>query len=167
MSRVALIAAMAANRVIGANGQVPWHIAEDMRRFRELTMGKPCIMGRKTWESLPKKPLAGRLNIVVTRNAHYDAPGAEVVHSLSHALARAAEEKADEIAVIGGADIYRVALPYADVLRLTKLDADYTGDAQFPVVACAQWRESSRETHQTEDGLRYAFLTFQRVRAAD
>lgn len=167
MSRVALIAAMAANRVIGAGGQIPWHIPEDMRRFRALTLGKPCIMGRKTWESLPKKPLAGRANIVVTRNADYAAPGAEIVHSLSHALARARAEKPDEIAVIGGAGIYRVALPFADVLRLTKLDADYPGDAQFPVVACAEWRETAREMHETPDGLRYAFLTFERVRSND
>lgn len=167
MSRVALIAAMASNRVIGANGKVPWHLSEDMRHFRALTMGKPCIMGRKTWEGLPKKPLPGRLNIVVTRNSHYGAQGADVVHSLSHALARAEEEKPDEIAVIGGADIYRVALPFADVLRLTKLDADFAGDTQFPAIVCSEWRESARETHQTPDGLRYAFLTFERVRPAD
>ncbi|MGH6889665.1 MAG: dihydrofolate reductase [Rhizomicrobium sp.] len=166
MSRVALVAAMASNRVIGANGQIPWHIPEDMQRFRQLTMGKPCIMGRKTWESLPKKPLPGRLNIVVTRNSHYAAPGADVVHSLSSALSRAQEEQADEIAVIGGADIYRVALPFADVLRLTKLEAGYPGDAQFPVVACAEWRETAREMHEAEDGLRYAFLTLERVRPA-
>jgi dihydrofolate reductase len=166
MSRVAIIAAMAANRVIGANGQIPWHIPEDMRRFRQLTLGKPCIMGRKTWESLSKRPLPGRLNIVVSRNSHYAAPGADVVHSLSSALARAREEKADEIAVIGGADIYRVAIPFADVLRLTKLDADHPGDTQFPVVACAEWRQTARETHETQEGLRYAFLTFERVRPA-
>ncbi|HEY3776776.1 MAG TPA: dihydrofolate reductase [Rhizomicrobium sp.] len=163
MSRIAIVAAMAANRVIGANGRIPWHIGDDMRRFRQLTMGNPCIMGRKTWESLPKSPLPGRLNIVVTRDKAYHAPGASVVHSLAGAIARAGAEHSDEIAVIGGADIYRVALPFADVLRLTKLDAEFAGDAHFPMVACAEWHETAREMHVTEDGLRYAFLTFERV----
>lgn len=166
MSRIALVAAMAANRVIGANGTIPWRIAGDMRRFRQLTMGKPCIMGRKTWESLPKKPLPGRLNIVATRNSHYSAPGACLVHSFNDAVARAQQEETDEIAVIGGADIYRAALPLAGVLHLTKLDAEFAGDAHFPAIEAAEWRETCREAHATEEGLRYAFVTLERVRPA-
>src|SRR5690348_2222346 len=101
MSRIVLVVARAANGVIGEKGKVPWRILEDMRRFKQLTMGKPCIMGRKTWDSLPKKPLSGRLNIVATRDPHFTAEGADVVHSFDEAVARANAESTGEIAVIG------------------------------------------------------------------
>ena len=110
MSRIALVVAKAANGVIGDRSRIPWRLPEDMRRFKQLTMGKPCIMGRTTWDSLPKKPLPGRLNIVVTRNPNFIADGAAVVHSFGDAIARGQSESADEIAVIGGEEIYRAAL---------------------------------------------------------
>src|SRR5947207_15972516 len=105
---------MAENRVIGKGGTLPWRIPEDMKWFREITMGKPCVMGRKTWESLPKRPLPGRTNIVVTRADGYGADGAIVVSSLAAAIEAAAREKPEEVAVIGGAQVYAEALPRAD-----------------------------------------------------
>src|ERR1700744_3593236 len=103
MSRVALVLARADNGVIGANNAIPWRIADDMKSFKSITMGNPIVMGRKTWDSFPKKPLPGRTNIVITRDAHWRAEGAVVTHSFEDALARARSEKPDEIAVIGGA----------------------------------------------------------------
>ena len=110
---ISLVVAVAQNGIIGNNGKIPWRIADDMRHFKAVTLGKPCIMGRKTWESLPKKPLPGRTNIVVTRDASFEAPGAVIVHSLEEAFARAEAQQAPEIAVIGGADIYAAALSRA------------------------------------------------------
>lgn len=167
MSRIALVAALAANRVIGANGRIPWRISEDMRRFKSLTLGKPCIMGRKTWESLPKKPLPERLNIVLTRDVNYAPPGAEIVHSLSSAIARADQDKPEEIAVIGGADIYRAALPLADRLYLTEVAAAFAGDTWFPDFDRNEWREIARRPHKTPDGLAYAFVTLERVSTSE
>lgn len=163
MSRVALVVAKAANGAIGNHGTIPWRIPEDMRRFKQITMGKPCIMGRKTWDSLPKKPLPGRLNIVVTRDLHYSAEAAVVVHSLEEAFAQA--HTSGEVAVIGGAQIYRTALPHADVIYLTKVLAEFTGDAHFPPIDRAEWRETAQEDHVTDAGLRYRFLTLERIRA--
>ncbi|HEX4081043.1 MAG TPA: dihydrofolate reductase [Rhizomicrobium sp.] len=164
MTRIALVVAAASNGVIGSRGAIPWHIPEDMRRFRSLTMGKPCIMGRKTWESLPKKPLSGRLNIVVTRDAGLAAPGAEVVPTFEAAVERAEREGADEIAVIGGAEIYRAALLLADLVHLTEIHAAFDGDARLPALSVEDWREASREEHLSGEGLRYAFVTLERVR---
>lgn len=162
MSRLALVVARAANNVIGAGGTIPWRIPEDMRHFRDMTMGRPCIMGRKTWESLPKKPLPGRLNIVVSRNSCLDAAGALVEGSFESALARVREADPAEIAVIGGAEIYRAALPFADIIHLTEVDAIFEGDTYFPVLAHDEWREAARENHMTADGLRFAFVTLRR-----
>jgi dihydrofolate reductase len=127
-------------------------------------MGKPCLMGRKTWESLPKKPLPGRLNIVVTRAAGFAAPGAVVVNSVETAIQRAQRESADEIAVIGGAEIYRATLDRADVVHLTEVHAGFDGDARFPALNLDEWRETSREEQVPSEGLRYAFVTLERVR---
>lgn len=164
MSRLALVVARAANNVIGAGGAIPWRIPDDMRHFRDVTMGKPCIMGRKTWESLPKKPLPGRLNIVVSRSPDFRAPGALVEDSFETALARAQATDPVEIAVIGGAEIYRAALPRADIIHLTEVDAMFAGDTYFPELACDEWRETVRENHMTADGLRFAFVTLCRER---
>jgi dihydrofolate reductase len=163
MSRIALVVARAANGVIGDNGKIPWRLPEDMRRFRQVTMGKPCVMGRKTWDSLPKKPLPGRLNIVVTRDLHFIAEGAAVVHSLDEAIARARLESADEIAIIGGEGIYRAALPRADVIHLTEVLAEFPGDAYFPAIDASAWRETAREDHVPDSGLEYRFVTLERV----
>ncbi len=162
MSKIALVVARAANGVIGAKGGIPWRIPDDMRHFKRLTLGKPCIMGRKTWESLPKKPLADRLNIVVTRDPGFSAPGAVVAHSFDDALARAERDAPSEIAVIGGAAIYEAALPSAQVLHLTEVHAAFEGDVFFPDLPSADWRETAREEHVAPDGLRYAFVTRER-----
>ena len=161
MTHISLILAMSSNGVIGADGALPWRIAEDMRRFKALTMGKPCIMGRKTWDSLPKKPLPGRINIVVTRDAHFAADGAVVVHSVDDALALAAAEKPDEIMVIGGAEIYKAALPRATRIHLTEVEGDFEGDARMPPFDPAVWKEVSRERH-VSDGVAFSYVTLQK-----
>lgn len=161
---LALIAACARGGVIGIANRLPWHLPEDMKFFRETTRGKPVIMGRKTWESLPAafRPLPGRLNIVVSRNPGFEAPGASVVASLPEALAAAGDA---EIAfVIGGAELYRQALPLADRLLLTEIDQAYDGDAFFPEFDRNTWTETARDARVAESGLAFAFVTYQRVR---
>lgn len=148
--RISLIVARAENGVIGADGKLPWRIPADMKWFKANTLGKPVIMGRKTWESLPKRPLPERRNIVITRNATYRAEGAEVVPSLAAALALCAG--ADEVMVIGGAEIYALALPQASRIYLTRVHASPTGDAHMPEFSSARWREVSCERHATEGG---------------
>jgi len=162
MTHISFVVARARNGVIGRDNRIPWHIPEDMRRFKAITMGKPLVMGRKTWDSLPKKPLPGRTNIVVTRDRNFAAEGAVVVHSVEEALARAQTEKPDEIAVIGGAEIYAALLPRATRVHLTEVDLDPEGDASMPGFDPAQWREVDRESHATPDGLRYAYVTLER-----
>ena len=162
MSRLALVLAVADNGVIGSAGAIPWRIPADMRRFKALTIGKPVIMGRKTWESLPKKPLPARLNIVVTRDTSFKAEGAEVVHSLDDAILRAEREASDEIAVVGGAEIYLAALPRTDVIHLTEVHVDASGDVRMPAFDRAIWREAAREAHETDGGLRYSYVTLAR-----
>ena len=164
---LSLIAAIARNRAIGKDGQLLWQLPEDMRHFREITSGKPLIMGRKTWESLPEKfrPLPGRLNIVVSRNPQYHAAGAVLSASLEDALQQAARlaPGAAEIFVIGGAELYRQALPLADRLYLTEIDADFVGDTFFPTLNPAQWQETHHQTippaSGTNDGRTFT-LTF-------
>jgi dihydrofolate reductase len=163
MTAISLVVAMAQNGVIGNDGKIPWRIADDMRHFKALTLGKPCIMGRKTWDSLPRKPLPGRVNIVVTRDVRFQAPGALVVHSLDEGFAYAGSEHTPEIAVIGGADIYAAALSRATRIYLTQVHRDFAGDAFFPTIDRVLWRETAREDRATEDGLRYSFVTLERV----
>jgi dihydrofolate reductase len=163
MSRIALVVAKAANGVIGDRGRIPWRISEDMRRFKQFTMGRPCVMGRKTWDSLPKKPLPGRSNIVVTRDPRFTAEGATVVHSLDEAIARARSESSDEIGVIGGEEIYRAALPKADVIYLTEVLAEFSGDAHFPAIDPREWLETAREERVSDSGLPYRFLMLERI----
>ena len=161
---LALIAAHARDRVIGIDNRMPWHLPEDMKFFRETTRGKPVIMGRKTWESLPDafRPLPGRANIVVSRNPGFEAPGARVTASLAEALAAAGDA---EIAfVIGGAELYRQALPIADRLLLTEIDQDYPGDAFFPAFTAEDWSEASRAPQTSASGLPFAFVTYERRR---
>ncbi len=166
MSRpvLALVAACGRGLVIGVDNRLPWHLPEDMKFFRETTRGKPVIMGRKTWESLPDafRPLPGRLNIVVSRNPGYQATGAQVVGSLPDALTAAGE--AEIACVIGGAELYRQALPLADRLILTEIDQDYPGDAFFPAFASDEWLEVSRLPQVSATGLPFAFVTYERRR---
>ncbi|MBI5110338.1 MAG: dihydrofolate reductase [Rhodocyclales bacterium] len=157
-----LIAAVAKNGVIGKDNRLPWHLPADLRHFKALTTGHAVIMGRKTWESLPEKfrPLPGRQNIVVTRSAAYAAAGATVAGSLPDAVAAAAGEEAF---VIGGAELYQVALPLADRLQLTEIDAEFDGDTWFPARDPRQWREAVREAHRDETGPGYAFVRYERI----
>lgn len=159
---LALIAACARGGVIGIDNRLPWHLPEDMKFFRETTRGKPVIMGRKTWESLPDafRPLPGRINIVISRNPSFQAAGGTVVGSLEDALAAAGDA---EIAfVIGGAELYRQALPLADRLLLTEIDRDFAGDAFFPAFDRDAWQEVSCAARIAESGLPFAFVTYQR-----
>ena len=153
---------MAANRVIGRNNALPWHLPADLKRFKHLTTGHPVVMGRKTYESIGR-PLPGRRNLVVTRNPGFVAPGCELAHSLDAAIAACGG--AAQIFVIGGAELYRQALPYAQRLEFTEIDADFDGDAHFPAYPAAQWRETAREIHDAEPGtpFRYDFVSYERV----
>lgn len=137
--------AVSRNGVIGRAGGLPWHISSDLKRFKAITMGKPLIMGRKTWESLPKKPLPGRQNIVITRQKNYQAEGAVVVADTASALAAAG--KVEEICVIGGGEIFTKFLAKADRIYLTEVDLEVEGDTRFPVIDPNQWLETAREIH--------------------
>ena len=160
--RVTLVVAVAQNGVIGNKGALPWRIPADLRRFKSLTMGKPVIMGRKTWESLPKKPLPGRTNILVTRDPTYRAEGAAAVSSFEEALKAAAKGNASEIMVIGGEAIFAAALPLAARVELTEVAAAPEGDAFMPDFDRALWRETLRDGPHDADGLRYSFVTLER-----
>ncbi len=159
-TRVFLVAAVARNGVIGAGGKLPWHLPEDLKHFRQLTLNHPVIMGRRTWDSLGK-PLAGRRNIVVSRSAGFAAPGAAIAASLADALALCAGEPA--AFVIGGSEIYAAALPFADGLELTEIDRDYEGDARFPAWDRTAWRVSKREAHAWSDGVRFSFVRYEKA----
>jgi dihydrofolate reductase len=152
--RVTLILARARNGVIGARGGLPWHLPEDLAFFKRTTMGHPIVMGRKTWESIGR-PLPGRRSVIVTRDRGFTAPGAEVVHSLDEAIRRCADT--DEIFVIGGAQLYADALPCADRLLLTEIDADFDGDTFLPAPGSEAWTESSRERHPPSDTRPFGF----------
>lgn len=163
MPEIVLIAAVARNRVIGQNNQMLWHIPEDMQHFRTFTAGSTVIMGRKTWESLPGRlrPLPGRRNIVVSRQADYAAPGAELAPSPEAALALLG---ADETAfIIGGAEIYGQTLGLAQRLEITEVDLAPEGDAWFPEIGAADWRETARQAGVSQDGTAYAFVTYTRL----
>lgn len=160
MPVISLVAAMARNRVIGAGNRLPWHISDDLKRFKRLTIGAPVIMGRRTHESILErtgKPLPGRRNIVVTRQPGARWEGCEVARSLDEAITLAGD--APEVFVIGGGELYAAALPRADRLYLTLIEADYAGDAFFPELDSADWRETARES-----GAGFAFVTCERAR---
>ncbi len=141
--------ARAKNGVIGRSGELPWRLAADMRRFRALTLGKPVIMGRKTWQSLPRRPLPGRLNLVLSRQPEFEAGGAIVCEDFAEALEiareQAAEDGVGEVCVIGGADLFALALPRAQRIYLTEIDGDPAGDVTMPPLDETGWREASRE----------------------
>jgi dihydrofolate reductase len=158
--RLYLIAAVANNGVIGAQGKLPWHLPEDLAHFKKITLGHPILMGRRTWESLGK-PLPGRENIVISRKAGFEAPGASVAASLEAALALCTGEAT--AFVIGGAEIYAAALPLADGLVLTEIDRDYEGDTRFPEWDRTAWRASQKETHTSNAGVRFDFVLYERI----
>ncbi|MCP2041431.1 dihydrofolate reductase [Neisseria sp. HSC-16F19] len=158
---ITLIAAVADNGCIGMDNGMPWHIPEDFAFFKQYTLGKPVLMGRKTWDSLPRKPLPGRRNIVITRQTDWQAEGAERADSLETALYMAAD--AAEIIIMGGAEIYTQALPLATDLRLTEVALTVDGDAFFPPLPPGQWQSVSREEHESGKGIRFAFVHYRRA----
>ena len=157
-TRVYLVAAVAANGIIGANGQLPWSLPADLKHFKRLTMGHPIIMGRRTWESL-KGPLPGRDNIVVTRQAGYDAPGAAVASSLEAALELFIGEPV--AFVIGGHQLFAESLPIAAGLVMTEIYRDYAGDTTFPDYDRSRWKESQREQPVAVDGTKFDFVLYE------
>ena len=156
-----LIFARARNGVIGHNNTLPWHLPEDLAHFKATTLGQPVIMGRKTWDSLPVKfrPLPGRMNIVVTRQTDWHSDGAHVIHSIDEALQACPAES--QPWVIGGAELYRLAMPLATRVVETEIDADYEGDAFAPELD-ASWQEASRTTHVAANGLHYSLVNWVR-----
>ncbi len=164
---LSLIVAMDVNRVIGRDGRIPWSLPDDMKWFREVTMGKPVVMGRKTYESIPDKfrPLPGRQNIVLTRRQDYEAAGATVVHTIPDALAAAGA--VPEIMVAGGGDLYAQLLPQADRLYWTLIEAMFPGDVHFPEIDPANWRKIYWEVHELDERHPYPFiwLILERARA--
>jgi dihydrofolate reductase len=160
--KLGLVYARARNGVIGKDGVLPWHLPEDLAHFRKVTMGAPVIMGRRTWESLPAKfrPLPGRKNIVVTRQAGWTFEGAEVANSVEQAVERCEPEA--HAWLIGGAELYRHAVPLAQIAEVTEIDADFEGDTYAPELG-PEWRELAREEHTAANGLRFAFVTYGRA----
>ena len=161
--KISLIVAMANHRVIGKGNALPWHLPADLRHFKATTMGHPIIMGRKTHESIGR-PLPGRTNIVVTHKRDFRAEGCVVVHSLHEALQAAGE--ADEVFIMGGASLYEQALPLADRIYLTRIDADIDGDTYFPEIDWTEWQEIERQAFQPDakNPHAYSFLIIERRR---
>ena len=166
---IALVVAVAENGVIGWQGGLAWHQSSDLKFFRKVTMNKPLIMGRKTFESIGK-PLDGRDNIVITRNSSFEAPGILVAANLEEALEMAREKArargADEISIIGGAQIYELTLPVADRIYLSEIHSSPDGDTFFPQIDKSQWREISRERHAAgpKDSADYSLVVLERIR---
>ena len=163
--RVHIVVIVAENNAIGKDNALLCHLPDDMKRFKSLTMGKPVIAGRKTYDSIGK-PLPGRRNIVISRQAGLKIAGCEVVGSFVDALSICGE--ASDVAVIGGAEIYRLALPLTDTIHLTRLHATLEGDVFFPSLDPSQWREVACEEHAADERHRYAFafVTLERIRSA-
>jgi len=151
---ISIVVAASTNNVIGAQGQLPWQLSDDLKRFKQLTLGKPIVMGRLTWESIGR-PLPGRQNIVVTRQADFIADGCDVVASPAAALAAAGD--AGEIMIIGGSQLYELFLPKADRLYVTRVHAEVEGDVFFPEIDAGIWRLAEREMHAADDANQFAF----------
>ena len=160
---IALIYARAANGVIGKDGTMPWHLPEDLAHFKQLTLGAPVIMGRKTWDSLPPRfrPLPGRANIVVTRQENWSQTGTQRSFSLREALQIAEQSNPATVWVIGGAQIYAQALPLAQRVEVTEIAQDFAGDAHAPELG-PEWLETAREAHTSTSGLPFAFVRYER-----
>lgn len=156
---ISIIAAVAKNRVIGRGNDLPWHLPDDMKFFMQTTNGHHVIMGRKNYESLPEKfrPLPNRTNIVVTRQKDYKAPGCTIVHELSDGIRLAKSNGEKELFIIGGAEIYKLALPMTNVLYLTEIDAELEGDTFFPTWNKKDWKEMSRQHHTADAKHKFAF----------
>jgi dihydrofolate reductase len=161
--KISMIAAMAHDRVIGKDNQMPWHLPADLAHFKRVTLGKPVLMGRKTFESIGR-PLPGRRNLVISRNPDYQAEGIEVVGSVEAALALLAGSSVEELMVIGGGHLYAEMLPIADCLYLTRIDLAVEGDTRFPAFDDGQWQRVDCESHPADEKNPhpYSFETWQR-----
>ncbi|MGD2118760.1 MAG: dihydrofolate reductase [Chromatiales bacterium] len=159
---ISIVAAMAKNGVIGIDNRLPWHLPDDLKHFKQLTLDKTIVMGRNTWESLPGL-LPRRRHIVISRRADYQAEGAEVMHSITDVLAATKDEA--EIFIVGGANLYAQMLPYAQRMYLTEIDAEIDGDAFFPAWDAQQWHCEQRQLHAADERHAYAFefLTYERT----
>ncbi|MCK4608479.1 MAG: dihydrofolate reductase [Gammaproteobacteria bacterium] len=164
--KIAIIAALANKGVIGNKNKLPWHLPADLRHFKELTLGKPIIMGRKTYESIGK-PLPGRRNIVLTRDQNWQCAGCEVYHNLAAALAALAA--CDEVMIIGGSELYTAALSQAGTMYLTFIQHDFIGDSYFPVWKQSEWQEVEKADYPADNEAPYAysFVRFKRVANSD
>ena len=160
---ISIIVAASENNVIGAQGDLPWRLSDDLKRFKAVTMGKPIVMGRKTWESIGR-PLPGRQNIVVTRQADFVAEGCDVVASVAGAFEAAGG--AEEIMVIGGGQLYELFLPEAQRLYLTRVHAEIDGDAFFPEIVESEWQLVDEEPREADERNEHAY-TFQRFERVD
>lgn len=161
---IVIVVAMAENRCIGRDGDLPWHISTDLKRFKRVTMGHPMIMGRKTFQSIGRV-LPGRPNIIVTRDKAFHAEGTEVCHSFEDALSAAKAHDTGAVMVIGGAEIFSQSLPVADRLDICHVHADVPGDTFFPEIDPSHWAETSRAYHDAEEpgGPAFSFVTYDRV----
>ena len=162
--KISIIVAMAANGVIGQDNELPWHLPADLKHFKQTTMGKPILMGRKTWESIGR-PLPGRTSIVITSDRTYTAPGCIVVNSIEAAIAAAGEQ--EEVMVIGGAELYRQVLPYTDTIYLTRIHQRFEGDTRFPEISDAEWQQLERVDHEADEKnpYDYSFIRLERMHA--
>lgn len=161
--KISLIVAMATNRAIGLNNKMPWHLSADLKKFKAITMGSPIIMGRKTYESIGR-PLPGRSNIIISRNLDYQQTDCLVFNDIKTAIA-ASSKDAEEIFIIGGAELYKATLPLADNLYLTLINQDFTGDTFFPEIDFKAWTEASREDISDDPSVNfsYSFLKLSRT----
>ena len=159
MTQLSIIVAVANGNVIGINNSMPWHLPEDLKRFRTLTTGHHIVMGRKTYESLGRL-LPGRTTVIVTRNHDYAVEGAIIAHSVEEALAACTDD--DEVFLIGGAELYQQGFIHADKLYLTEVHADFEGDAFLPQFDLSRWQEDFRESHAADNGLTFSYVTYTR-----
>ncbi len=162
--RVSAVVAASENNVIGKDGGLPWHVSSDLKLFKEITMGKPVIMGRRTWESLPRKPLPGRRNIVITRNQDYEAEGAEIVGSVDEALAACRGE--EEVSIIGGGQVYERAMDRTDRIYLTRIHLNVEGDTFLPDLPGTEWQEVERREFDRgeKDDAAFTLVVLDRVK---
>ena len=167
MTQIIITAAIAQNNAIGKDNDIPWHIKEDFLHFKEKTMGYPCIMGDKTYDSLPKKPLPGRENIVCTLDKTYKAEGAKIFHDFNEAIRYVKKKNVEKAFIIGGATIYKLGMKIADILELTRIYHDYDADTFFPEIDFNKWEEINKEDHKGIDTknkikVRFSFVTYRR-----
>ncbi|WAK02204.1 dihydrofolate reductase [Methylobacter sp. YRD-M1] len=160
--KISLIVAMASNRVIGINNQLPWHLSADLKRFRQITMGSPILMGRKTYESIGR-PLPGRTNVIISRDPDYKQEGCLVFNDIETAI-ESCGQKFQEIFVIGGSELYKSMLPMADTLYVTLINKEFSGDAFFPELDTRHWAEVSREDidNDPDAGFSYSFIKYEK-----